>query len=138
MPISKTPEQVPFPLRADREVEPSIERFSTLPTALEIRQRYLFGIPLVSALTNEALSDDAIDFYIKAATSELEHTLDIYITPVTFNERHDYSRHDFTWSYNFMKLDHSPILNVEKLELSFTNDAHVRSEEHTSELQSQR
>lgn len=24
-----------------------------------------------------------------------------------------------------MKLDHSPILNVEKLELSFTNDAHV-------------
>lgn len=125
MPISKTPQNVPFPQRAKEELQPAVERFSTLPSAQDIKDRYLFGIPLKSALTGETLSDSAIDFYIKAAVSELEHTLDIYITPVIFKEKHDYRRHDFTWAYNYTKLDHSPILNVEKLELSFSNDENV-------------
>lgn len=147
MPLSKTPQQVPFPVRATEELQPAVDRFSTLPTVQDMKERYLFGIPLVSSLTGETLSDNAIDFYIKAAISELEHTLDIYITPVVFREKHDYDRHDFTWSYNFMKLDHSPILNVSKLELSFSNDAavpgfvqfpmefvHVMSQEGTIQL----
>lgn len=147
MPISKTPQQVPFPVRAKEELQPSVDRFSPLPTVQDIKDRYLFGIPLVSSLTGETLSDSAIDFYVKAAISELEHILDIYITPVVFREKHDYDRHDFTWSYNFMKLDHSPILNVSKLELSFTNDqelpgfvnfplehVHVMSQEGTIQL----
>jgi hypothetical protein len=146
MPISKTPQQVPFPVRADEELQPAVERFSTLPTAAEVKARYLFGIPLVSSLTGETLSNEAIDFYIKAAISELEHTLDLYITPVTFIEKHDYSRHNFTWAYNFTKLDHAPILNVEKVELTFTNKpevgfisfplefVHVMSQESTIQL----
>lgn len=147
MPISKTPQQVPFPVRATEELQPAVERFSTLPTAAEVKARYLFGIPLVSSLTGETLSDEAIDFYIKAAISELEHTLDLYITPVTFTEKHDYVRHNFTWAYNFLKLDHAPILNVEKVELSFTNRpesdgfinfplefVHVMSQESTIQL----
>jgi hypothetical protein len=125
MPISKTPQQVPFPLRAIEELQPGVDRFEPIPTAQDVKDRYLFGIPLKSALTGETLSDSAIEFYTKAAISELEHTLDIYITPVRFTEKHDYRRHDFTWAYNFTKLDHSPILNVEKLELSFSNDANV-------------
>ena len=125
MPISKTPEQVPFPLRAKEELTPGIERFSTLPTSTDIKSRYLFGIPLKSAITGETLSDDAIDFYIKSATSELEHILDIYITPVKFKEKHDYRRANFTWNFNYLKVDHSPILNVESMELSFTNDDNV-------------
>jgi hypothetical protein len=79
----------------------------------------------VSSLNGEKLSDETIDFYIHSAISELEHTLDMYITPVTFLERHDYRRHNFTWNYNYLKVDHSPILNVQKLELSFTNDNEV-------------
>lgn len=125
MPISKTPGQVPFPVRAKEEIQPSVDRFASIPTGDEVKSRYLFGIPLTSSLTGETLSSEAIDFYIKAAISELEHTLDMYITPVTFTEKHDYKRHDFTWNYNFLKVDHSPILNVEKLELSFSNDNNV-------------
>lgn len=125
MPISKTPQQVPFPVRAKEELQPSVQRYSSIPTAQEVKSRYLFGIPLVSSLTGETLSDDALDFYVKAAISELEHTLDLYITPVTFTEKHDYKKHNFTWNYNYLKTDHSPILNVEKLELSFSNSDQV-------------
>lgn len=122
MPITQTPQGVPFPVRAIEELQPGVERFSPLPTALNIRQRKLFGIPLTSSLTGETLSDDTIEFNIKAAISDLEHTLDIYITPVKFYEKHDYKRDMFMWSYCLIKLNHNPILNVEKVELSFTND----------------
>lgn len=125
MTISKTPTQAPFPLRSVEEQQPAVQRFSTLPTAAEVKARYLFGIPLVSALTQETVADETIDYHVMAAISELEHVLDISITPVTYTEKHDYIRENFTWNYNYMKTDHSPILNVEKLELSFSNEMAV-------------
>lgn len=125
MPISKTPQQTPFPLRAKEELEPSVERFSSIPTAETIKNTFLFGIPLRSSLTNQELTDEAIDFYINSAISELEHVLDIYITPVKFRDKYDYNREAFTWNHNYLKLDHSPVLNVEKIELSFSNNDDV-------------
>lgn len=125
MPINNTPTETVFPVRAKEELQPSIDRFSSLPTATDIKNRYLFGIPLTSAFTGQTLSDETIDYYIKSAISELEHTLDIYVTPVKFREKHDYNRADFTWSYNFLKLNHRPVQNVEKIELSFSNNDDV-------------
>jgi len=122
MPISKTPTQSPFPLRAIEESTPSVNRYSPLPLPADVKMRYLFGIPLTSSITGETIPDEAIQFYINAAISEIEHMLDIYITPVKFYEQHDYIRENFNWNYNFLKLNHSPILNVSKVELSFTND----------------
>jgi hypothetical protein len=40
-------------------------------------------------------------------------------------EKFDYVKENFTWNYNYMKPNHTPILTVKRLELSFTNDAHV-------------
>lgn len=122
MPISKTPKEQPFPLRHTEELQPSVERFCPLPTVADIKSRKLFGIPLTSSLTGETLNDSAIDFYIKAAISEIEHVLDINITPVKYREKHDYRRHNFTWNYNYLKVDHAPVQTVEKIELSFSND----------------
>jgi len=135
MPKSHTPINQGFPLdiHVDKKNEQEVARqeeidkarYSPLPNATQLKQRYLFGIPLVSSFTNETMSDDAIDFYIKSAVSELEHTLDIYITPTRFKETHDYIRENFTWNYNYMKVDHSPIIDVERLELSFTNTPEI-------------
>ena len=125
MPLSKTPEEQIFPLRNVEEIQPAVIRYCPLPTAADIRARKLFGIPLKSSLTNEEFSDDSIEFYIKAAISEIEHVLDLYITPVKFKEKHDYRRSNFTWNYNYLKVDHPNILNVSKLELSFSNSTQV-------------
>jgi hypothetical protein len=126
MPISKTPPIEMFPVWSVEEQQPKVSRFMPLPDAAGMRKRMLFGIPLKSALTNEELEDDTIQHYIDGAISEIEHTLDLYITPVTFVEKHDYLRHQFTWNYNYLKLNHSNILSVERVELSFTNDVNVK------------
>lgn len=122
MPISKTPTIAPYPVWATSEAE-GTQRFSPMVTPDIMRNRSLFGIPLQSNLTTPPLQieNDALQQYINEAISEVEHQLDLYITPVTFKEKHDYIRHNFTWSYNYLKLNHPNILYVTQVELSFTN-----------------
>lgn len=96
-------------------------RYSPLPTPTTLKQRSLFGIPLKSAITGETISDDTLKHYIDGAVSEIEHELDLYITPVEFQEQHDYRRHEFTWNYNYLKLNHPNVISVSKVELSFSN-----------------
>lgn len=100
----------------------TFDRYMSLPTPDKLKQRALFGIPLTSALTGETIGDDMIKHYIDAAISEIEHELDLYITPVEFEEQHDYRRHEFTWNYNYLKLNHPNVISISKVELSFSND----------------
>lgn len=125
MPISKTPPVEGFPVWSTDQGSNPVTRYLPIPDASNVKSTKLFGIPLVSAFTQETMADDTIEEFIASAISEIEHTLDLYITPVQFVERHDYQRHEFTWNYNFMKLNHPNILSVEKLELSFSNAAEV-------------
>ena len=125
MGISNTPPIEIFPYRATEQFEPSVERYRPLPTVCDIKDNKLFGIPLKSSLTGQEMKDKTIQFYIDAAISEIEHMLDLYITPVKFLETHDYERSRFTWSYNYMKLDHPNVLNISKVELSFSNNPQV-------------
>ena len=122
MSITLTPPQTVFPLDAVEELQPAVTRFATLPDATSVKDNQLFGIPLKSSLTGQTLPDSAITSAINAAISELEHTLDISITPVEYVERHDYIGDIFQWSYNYTKLHHSPIQTVKKVEIVFAND----------------
>jgi hypothetical protein len=124
MPKSKTDPQGIYPVWAKNgeDTTGQFSRYGLVPSAADMKSRALFGIPLTSQLTGETVSDDMIKHYINAAISELEHELDLYITPVTFEEKHDYSRHEFTWSYNYLKLNHPNVICVESVELSFSND----------------
>jgi len=121
MPISKTPDIEQFPVWAEDQGTNSVTRYLPIPTAGNVRKTKLFGIPLMSAFTQETLDDETIEEFIISAISEIEHVLDLYITPVKFKERHDYKRHEFTWNYNFLKLNHPNVISVEKLELTFSN-----------------
>jgi hypothetical protein len=124
MPISRTPRTGLYPVWA-KDGEDSTGRFSRympIPTPLVMKSRALFGIPLKSALTGQEITDEMIKHYIDGAVSQLEHELDMYITPVTFEEKHDYNRHEFTWNYNYLKLNHPNVIQVEEVQLSFSND----------------
>lgn len=120
MSITQTPTVAPFP-SWNIEQDATMDRYAALPDADTMKRRSLFGIPLKSFLTNETVSDETLEDYIKSAISEVEHALDIYITPVKFAERHDYSREMQFWSFGYLKLNHSPILNVSKYQLTFNN-----------------
>jgi hypothetical protein len=120
MSITKTPTHSPFPA-FEIEQDPEAHRYMPIPTPASLKQTVLFGIPLRSFLTGEEVSDAALQSYIDQSISEIEHTLDLYITPVTFRERHDYSRELQFWSWGYMKVDHGPILDMSKFQLTFNN-----------------
>ena len=123
MPISKTPQITPFPAWSTDEQQPAVTRFLPLPTPDSLKNGALFGIPLKSALTGQEMTDDTLQNYINEAISQIEHALDLYITPVDFSEKYDYDRHSFTWNYNYLKLNHPNVLYVTAVELSFSNNA---------------
>lgn len=123
MPKSKTDPQGQFPVWSQNgeDITGKFDRYGELPSPTDMKSRALFGIPLRSELTGEEVSDDMIKHYIDSAVSELEHELDLYITPVTFEEKHDYKKHEFTWNYNYLKLNHPNVISIEEVELSFSN-----------------
>ena len=101
-----TPPNSIFPTDNIDQPSGSVDRYRPLPTPDEIRNIHLFGIPLLSNLTGQQLPDESIQFYINAAISEIEHQLDLYITPVEFRERHDYLAEHFVKNFAFIKLYH--------------------------------
>lgn len=120
MPVSSTPKNPNFPVwESDMEATPN--RFLSVPTPQTLRDGPLFGLPLRSFLTGQEVSDDTLQRYIDESISEIEHTLDLYITPVEFTERCDYSSHLMFWSFGYIKVAHSPILNVTSYKLTFNN-----------------
>lgn len=123
MPKSKTDRDGIFPLyaRNGNDTTGKFQRYGAVPTVAELKERALFGIPLTSALTGQTITDAALKHYIDGAISEIEHDLDLYITPVRFNEKHDYNANEFNWNYNYIKLQHPNVLAIEKVQLTFSN-----------------
>lgn len=119
MTISKTSEVNPFPSWAIDQN--GATRYLPLPTPAKMKEQSLFGIPLTSKLTGQTVTDATLQTYITESISEVEHELDLYITPTQFRERHDYDREMQFWSFGFTRLHHSPILNVNKYQLTFNN-----------------
>jgi hypothetical protein len=120
MSINKTPTNTPFPAFGI-EQDPSTNRYIPIPTPESLKRTVLFGLPLRSFLTGEQVSDEALQQYIDQSISEIEHMLDMYITPVTFRERHDYKAQLQWWSWGYMKVSHGPILDVSRFQLTFNN-----------------
>lgn len=122
MSISNTNPTGTFPVWDDGTIAPTITRYTSLPTPEQMKQQSLFGIPLKSALTGQTVTDETLQSYIDQATSQLEHTLDLYIVPTHFTEKHDYLRDMFSFSFAYLKLNHPNIISVDSVQLSFNND----------------
>jgi hypothetical protein len=124
MPLSYTQSIAPFPVWAtDQAALPAgLNRYQSMVTPEIMKGSALFGLPLKSTLTQQTLSDETIQKFISSAVSEVEMATDLYIYPVTFKEKHDYSRDIFNWSYCYIKLNHPNVLSVSKVEISYVND----------------
>ena len=121
-----TPTIEPFPAHGTMptESEPSFARFAPLPTPDTIKQDYLFGLPLKSALTGQTLADETIERFIVQSISEIEHSLNLYISPITIErEAHSYQWVDFFYAYGWLQLNHRPILEVHSLEVCIPGQA---------------
>lgn len=118
--ISQTPTISQFPIWST-EQDPTANRYMPMVTPAKMRVQSLFGIPLKSAFTGQEMTDDTLQHYIDEAISEVEHILDIYITPVVFQEKHDYNKEMFMWSFAYLKLNHPNVISVKQVAISFNN-----------------
>jgi hypothetical protein len=83
---------------------------SSIMTAADLKNRFLYGIKLTPPNGGPPMSDDAIQYHIDAATSAVENYLQIDIRPRYYQqERADYMRSDYT-NWGYFRLKHGPIL----------------------------
>jgi len=95
-------------------------RVSHVVTVEELRRSYLFGIPIEN-FEGEALSDATLQLFIDNAVSNLEHYLDISITPRSIEEDQDYAFNQY-WDWGYFKLQNFPVIQVDSMELIYFKD----------------
>ncbi len=105
----------------DNAIDASFSRFGPLITAPELRRRFLWGIPLVSPVTGQKLSDEDIEEYILDAVSELENELSLQIFPTQHKERQPFDRNEYA-AMGYMRLRNRPVQSVQALRIATSND----------------
>jgi len=94
--------------------DPGFSRVGPLLDVERLRQEYLFGIPLHSALTNEVISPETMKRFIEKAVSEFETSVRIPVRPVRVIEKFNYERAD-DLQFGTRQLKRWPLLRVERL-----------------------
>lgn len=99
---------------------PGFDRFESIPTVSQVKKRYLFGVNLTNK-QGEKMPNETIAFFIKQAISELEHELNITITPTTYTETQDYRSEEYA-AWGYMQLRRYPVISVESLTFRLYTD----------------
>ncbi len=119
MSFEPTPKLPPFPERSV-DVEAGWQRYEPLVSPQDLKEQFLFGIPLKSSLNNEELSDKTLKSFITRAVSYAEHKIKIPISPVKFQDRYDYNLWDYQ-KYNYLQLNHWPVIQIESVKGKYPN-----------------
>src|SRR4029077_9258595 len=92
---------------------------NTVMTVKDLKERFLYGLPLQLPNQTVPLSDKAIEFHLDSATAWLERTLQIDIKPKQYiQERHDFVSSEYM-NWGFIHLYHYPIIDVQELKVQY-------------------
>jgi hypothetical protein len=108
-PVVIDPQTVDFGSR-----EPGFITRGPLLTPKRFKKKYLFGIPLKAALTDDELDLDDLKDFLRDAVAECENQVRIPISPVRITDKFDYERAD-DMQFGTRRLTRWPLLQVEKL-----------------------
>ena len=85
---------------------------STVMTSTDLKNNFLYGIPLTSPLTGQQFPEDSMRFSLDAGTEWLERELGISIRArFWYQERHDYVSSDY-FNFCLIRLNHYPIVKL--------------------------
>src|SRR5271156_1508414 len=84
-------------------------------TPERIRQEYLFGIPLISPVTREKLSDETIKTLIRKAAADVELKCKIDVTPVQRFEHIEFDRVKYLQGWNQLQLGFGNITSIQEV-----------------------
>lgn len=96
------------------------KRFETSLTVKDFKNRFLKGVNLLDPTGNLLIDDENIQYHIDLGISQIEHDLNITITPTTYTERHDYNVNNY-YDYGFIDLYRKPIISVSNVRVKYTN-----------------
>jgi len=94
--------------------EPGFIRSEPLLDVKRFKEEYLFGIPLVSALTQEKVSNNTLKSFIRKGISDFETSVRIPVSPVRCTDWFDFERAD-DLQFGTRRLNRWPLLQVENL-----------------------
>lgn len=94
--------------------EPGFIRSEPLLDVKRFKEEYLFGIPLVSALTQEKVSNNTLKSFIRKGISDFETSVRIPVNPVRSTDWFDFERAD-DLQFGTRRLNRWPLLQVENL-----------------------
>lgn len=99
------------------------KRVEPLVTPTQVKNRFLFGIPLVSAMKDpltgkpQVYTEDLIKDTVERAVAMAEQETGIDIFPNVNNEKHPFDRVEYE-SFGYFKLRHRPVASIEKLSIT--------------------
>jgi hypothetical protein len=118
------------PDSASTDGQGSFERYEPMLTVQQLKDRYLFGIPLVSMLPDPVtkkraeLTDEMLKDRIRIACSTVELELGIFITPVEITRRLPFDRAEYR-QLGFFRLPDAPVLKVTSLKVTTADSTPV-------------
>lgn len=100
-------------------------RVEALLTVDRLKSEFLFGIPLISPLTRERLTDDAIRNILSRAMARVELECKIDITPVQRKTHFPFDRTKFLQGFNQIDLSNVPLVSLEEFSIRAVNSANT-------------
>ena len=125
---SKGPLGSVFPVNASDSS--NVQRLEPIVTPQKLKDRYLFGIPMVSAIKDpitgkrQILTDDMIKDYIDGAIIDAEEMSQTIINPTQFNEKYPFDRNDYL-SFGYLRLNKRPVYSIDEMMVTPANNVDV-------------
>lgn len=116
----------------ENATETELSRLEPILGPQDVRDRHLFGLPLVSQIpdpiTGRAaiMTDHTIQTIIEGAINQAEAELKIDISPVVRKEKHPFDRQAYE-SYGFIMLRNRPVHSLQRLAVTPANQQEVYS-----------
>lgn len=108
----------------------SFQRLEPLITPELLKQRWLFGIPMMSAVKNpitgqrEKFTDDMVRDMIVGAVSDAEIEASINIFPTQYNEKYEFDRNEYL-SFGYLRTRQRPVYSIDEFHVTPANNVDV-------------
>lgn len=120
----------PGAIAPDNALETSNSAVEPLLTATQLKQRYLFGLPLFSQIKDpitgktQQITDPIINDIIQGCVSQIETEFKIDIMPIKRRQKFPFDRFEYD-SWGFFKLPHTPVSCIDRLSITPANGLDV-------------
>lgn len=93
------------------------QRIETWLTPDRLRNEFLFGIPLISPMNNQEMSDDLLKVFIRRAASHLETKCKVTVSPQQKFDRIEFDRVKYLQGWNQLVLKYGNVQSVQEVSI---------------------